>query len=80
MVEIHYFAALVDVVGKHKEDLDLPAGATIGDLCAALSDGYGTRLGQMLQVCAYLVDDELTRDPAAVLGSRVDVLPPFAGG
>ncbi|MGW4094312.1 MoaD/ThiS family protein, partial [Nocardia sp. NPDC004750] len=30
--------------------------------------------------CAYLVGDELTRDPAVALSPRVDVLPPFAGG
>ncbi|MEU1544755.1 MoaD/ThiS family protein [Nocardia sp. NPDC005745] len=80
MVEIRYFAAIADAVGKDSETLDLPAGATVADLRAALSATYGQDLDKMLSVCAYLIGDELTRDPAAALSPRVDVLPPFAGG
>lgn len=80
MVEIRYFAAIADAVGKDREDLDLPAGSTIGDLRTLLADTYGADLEKMLTVCAYLIGDELTRDPSTVLPSRVDVLPPFAGG
>lgn len=80
MVEIRYFAAIADAVGKDKETLELPAGATVGDLRSTLAESYGPRLDKMLGVCAYLVGDELTRDPAMPLTPRVDVLPPFAGG
>ncbi|GAB2446606.1 MoaD/ThiS family protein [Nocardia tengchongensis] len=80
MVEVRYFAAIADAVGKDKETLDLPSGATIADLRTTLSAAYGPKLDPMLKVCAYLIGDELTRDAATPLSSRVDVLPPFAGG
>ncbi|MCC3329576.1 MoaD/ThiS family protein [Nocardia abscessus] len=80
MVEIRYFAAIADAVGKDSETLDLPAGATVADLRSALSATYGPDLDKMLSVCAYLIGDELTRDPTSALSPRVDVLPPFAGG
>ncbi|MER7451188.1 MoaD/ThiS family protein [Nocardia beijingensis] len=80
MVEIRYFAAIADAIGKDGETIDLPAGATVADLRASLAATYGPDLDKMLSVCAYLVGDELTRDPAVALSPRVDVLPPFAGG
>ncbi|GAB0101211.1 MoaD/ThiS family protein [Nocardia sp. JMUB6875] len=80
MVEVRYFAAIADAVGKEKETLDLPSGATVGDLRTTLSAAYGPKLDPMLKVCAYLIGDELTRDATATLSPRVDVLPPFAGG
>ncbi|MEV6767874.1 MoaD/ThiS family protein [Nocardia sp. NPDC051030] len=80
MVEVRYFAAIADAVGKSSELLDLPADATIGDLRTSISAAYGPKLDPMLAVCAYLIGDELTRDATARLTPRVDVLPPFAGG
>ncbi|MFI6867395.1 MoaD/ThiS family protein [Nocardia sp. NPDC050406] len=80
MVEVRYFAAIADAVGKDKETLDLPPGSTIADLRTALATTYGPDLNTMLQVCAYLIGDELTRDATTPLTPRVDVLPPFAGG
>lgn len=80
MVEVRYFAAIADAVGKSAETLELPVGATVGDLRSTLSASYGPDLAKMLGVCAYLVGDELTRDPATPLTPRVDVMPPFAGG
>ncbi|WP_019930301.1 MoaD/ThiS family protein [Nocardia sp. BMG111209] len=80
MVEIRYFAAIADAVGKVSERFDLPAEATVADLRRVLTGTYGPELDPMLKVCAFLIDDELTRDDAAVLTARVDVLPPFAGG
>lgn len=80
MVEVRYFAAIADAVGKSSEHLDLPADATIGDLRTTLAATYGPDLDPMLKVCAYLIGDELTRDATVTLPPRVDVLPPFAGG
>ncbi|MGF6885834.1 molybdopterin synthase sulfur carrier subunit [Nocardia sp. GAS34] len=80
MVEVRYFAAIADAVGKSTEHLDLPAEATVSDLRHTLSAAYGPNLDPMLKVCAFLIGDELTRDASAVLTERVDVLPPFAGG
>lgn len=80
MVEVRYFAAIADAVGKPGEFLDLPAGSTIADLRITLGATYGPKLEPMLAVCAYLIGDELTRDLTTPLPPRVDVLPPFAGG
>ncbi|WP_024799437.1 MoaD/ThiS family protein [Nocardia sp. BMG51109] len=80
MVEVRYFAAIADAVGKSSEHLDLPAEATVADLRRTLADTYGPALDPLLKVCAYLIGDELTRDDSAALAPRVDVLPPFAGG
>ncbi|MGV9412146.1 MoaD/ThiS family protein [Nocardia sp. NPDC003693] len=80
MVEVRYFAAIADVIGKPGELLDLPAGSTVADLRTTLTTAYGPKLDPMLAVCAYLIGDELTRDASAALTPRVDVLPPFAGG
>ncbi|QLY30118.1 MoaD/ThiS family protein [Nocardia huaxiensis] len=80
MVEVRYFAAIADAVGKDRETLPLPAGSTVADLRTTLATTYGPDLDKMLGVCAYLIGDELTRDATATLTARVDVLPPFAGG
>ncbi|MFD0363252.1 MoaD/ThiS family protein [Nocardia sp. GCM10030253] len=80
VVEIRYFAAIADVVGKSSEELEFPAGATISDLRRRLATSYGADLDKMLGVCAFVLGEELTRDPNAKLSPRVDVLPPFAGG
>ncbi|GAB2707502.1 MoaD/ThiS family protein [Nocardia thraciensis] len=80
MVEVRYFAAIADAVGKSSERLDLSAEATVGDLRRTLAAAYGPDLEPMLKVCAFLLDDELTRDESMPLTARVDVLPPFAGG
>ncbi|MFD3703964.1 MoaD/ThiS family protein [Nocardia sp. NPDC058658] len=80
MVEVRYFAAIADAVGKNTELLDLPAGATVADLRATLAATYGSDVDGLVGVCAFLIGDELTRDPSAMLRDRVDVLPPFAGG
>ncbi|MFE9785080.1 MoaD/ThiS family protein [Nocardia salmonicida] len=80
MVEVRYFAAIADAVGKNTESLDLPAGATVADLRATLAATYGSDVDGLVGVCAFLIGDELTRDPSAMLRDRVDVLPPFAGG
>ncbi|WP_226438347.1 MULTISPECIES: MoaD/ThiS family protein [Rhodococcus] len=91
-IEVRYFAAAADAAGRDKETVDLPRGADLGALRAALLDRYGTDMRRVLSVAAYLVEPagpggspsgvqgELTRDLTHPVGSRVDVLPPFAGG
>ncbi|MGF6881371.1 NAD(P)-dependent dehydrogenase (short-subunit alcohol dehydrogenase family) [Nocardia sp. GAS34] len=74
------FAAIADLTGRSSETLDLAPEAAIADLRVALTDRYGEDMDSMLDVAAYLIGDELTRDPSASLTSWVDVLPSFAGG
>lgn len=79
-VEVRYFEAAAAAAGCRKETLSLPAGATLGHLRSALVGRHGTELGRILDVAAFLLGAEFTRDLELPVGSRVDVLPPFAGG
>ncbi len=45
-----------------------------------LAARYGDAMRLVLRNGSFLVDGVVSRDPAAVIGERVDVLPPFAGG
>lgn len=77
-VEVHLFAAARAAAGN--DTLLVPAG-TLTDVCAALVR-QAPGLGQVLPRCSLLVDGVSAHDDGALVaaGSRVDVLPPFAGG
>ena len=77
MVEVRYFAAAAEASGVEEETL---TAATVGELRALLADRYGAPMERVLASGSFLVDGVVSRDPAVALGSRVDVLPPFAGG
>lgn len=91
-IEVRYFAAAADAAGRDEETVELPAGADLAALRALLLDRYGADMQRVLSVAAFLVEGagpggaggpvqgELTRDLTHPVGSRVDVLPPFAGG
>lgn len=79
-VQVRYFAAAAEAADRAEETLTLPADADLARLREVLVERYGERMEKILAVAAYLVDSELTRDPAGAVGSQVDVLPPFAGG
>ena len=76
-VAVRYFAAAADAAGTRSETL---AADTVGQLRSQLVDRYGEAMARVLRTGSFLVDGRATRDDAAALGSRVDVLPPFAGG
>ncbi|MFF0816414.1 MoaD/ThiS family protein [Rhodococcus sp. NPDC003318] len=79
-VTVRYFAAAEEAAGCGEEAVSLVAGATLGDLRAALIDRHGAAMERVLTVAAFLQGDELTRDLGVAAADRVDVLPPFAGG
>ncbi|MGO1949931.1 MAG: MoaD/ThiS family protein [Mycobacteriaceae bacterium] len=90
MVEIHYFAAARAARGAAQESVPGAAGTLAGlldDLGARHTDetAGGMTLSQVFDRCSFLVDGRtVTRPdaPAITLDdvTRVDVLPPFAGG
>lgn len=80
MVEVRYFAGAAEAFGCVQESFDLPAGSDLGSLKAAVLERHGADVAAVLRVSAFLVGDDLTRDPSVTFGDRVDVLPPFAGG
>lgn len=79
-VEVHLFAAARAAVGASV--LVVPA-ATLTGLLDAMTDGYPA-FAAVRPKCSYLVDGTAVHgdlgEIAVAPGSRVDVLPPFAGG
>lgn len=78
---VGYYAAAADAAGRDSETLET-AATTVGELSAEIEARHGDTMAAILGVSAFLVGDELVRDPATPLGesAAVDVLPPFAGG
>jgi len=79
-VTVRYFAAAAEAAGRDEEELDVGAAATLGELKAILDERYGAHMRRVLASGSFLIDEVVQRDPACALTSRVDVLPPFAGG
>jgi molybdopterin converting factor small subunit len=77
-VLVRYFAAAAEAAGREEEQL--PGVATVGELKLELLSRYGDAMARVLASGSFLVDGVVSRDDARSLGSRVDVLPPFAGG
>lgn len=77
-VVVRYFAAAADAAGVEEESL--PAVTTVGALRAVLVERYGDAMARVLASGSFLVDGVVSRDDSRSVGTRVDVLPPFAGG
>ena len=84
MVDVHYFAAARAAAGRAQ---DTAEAATLGELLNVLRDRHtgnteaGMSFAEVLQRCTFLVDGASASEDAVLSdASRVDVLPPFAGG
>jgi sulfur-carrier protein len=77
VAEVRYFAAAAEAAGRDAETVD---ASTVGELHADLEARYGDAMARVLRNGSFLVDGVVSRDPGRLLGERVDVLPPFAGG
>ena len=76
-VEVHLYAAARAAVGTPK--VRVPAGrlSAVLDAIEAAHPAFAS----VRPRCSYLVDEVAVHDDVAVpVGSRVDVLPPVAGG
>ncbi|WP_080792961.1 MoaD/ThiS family protein [Corynebacterium pacaense] len=84
-MEIHYFAAARAARGRTQETLP-ETGSTLGqllDLLGGLHTGTaaGMTLAEVFTRCTFLIDGRAARPADSLSGAtRVDVLPPFAGG
>jgi len=86
MLTVHYFAAARAAAGVASEQVEAPA--TLGDLVAQLSEEHtgtteaGMSLKEVLERCSFLIDGagNTAMDSPLAGVTRVDVLPPFAGG
>ena len=88
-MNVRYFAAARAAAGMEEERFDLPAGATVESLLAAVLEverpepPAGTPpLARILARSSFLHNEVAVRDRTVVLSDSdvVDVLPPFAGG
>ena len=77
-ITVRYFAAAAEAAGVREEHL--PHVGTVGALRQLLVARYGDAMARVLASGSFLVDGVVSRDDATMLGSTVDVLPPFAGG
>ncbi|MEW2429983.1 MoaD/ThiS family protein [Micromonospora sp. NPDC047644] len=77
---VRYFAGARAAAGRAEEAV--PAGRSLDDLTAELTQRHGGRLAGVLRVASFLVDGVTCHDRQAPLpaGATIDVLPPFAGG
>ena len=88
MVDVHFFAAARDAAGcAHTSLAEAEVPATLDDLLQFLASSFtgstaaGTSMGEVLERCSFLLDGKAGTAETPLNGiSRVDVLPPFAGG
>ena len=85
-MDIHYFAAARAARGLDREAIAVQ-DATLRDLLIRLGEEHtdataaGMTLAQVFDRCTFLIDGRSAQPEASLVGvSRVDVLPPFAGG
>ncbi len=74
---MRYFAAAAEAAGREQEELE---ARTVAELKAVLVAAYGEPMRKVLASGSFLVDGVVSRDDNALVGARIDVLPPFAGG
>ena len=77
MANVRYFAAAAEAAGREEEELE---ASTVAQLKALLVEKYGEPMKKVLASGSFLIDGVASRDDAATIGARIDVLPPFAGG
>jgi molybdopterin synthase catalytic subunit len=79
-VRLLAFATAADALGGEEHELELPDGATVGDLKERLAADHPT-LGPLWARMAVAVDGEVsTPDAALADGGEVALLPPVSGG
>ena len=75
-----FFAAYRDAVGTSTLQVDLPEGATVGDLVSGLR-ARGAPFSQLPELPAVAVNRTIVRGDAALThGDEIAFLPPVAGG
>jgi molybdopterin synthase sulfur carrier subunit len=81
-VTVRYFAAARAAAGIDAEPVEVPPGATVADVVAAIRRRHPGDLATVLDRCSFLLDEVAVRDRSTIVpdGAAVDVLPPFAGG
>ena len=80
MIDVQLFARARDIAGAGRITVDLPAGATVGDLRRRLSELL-PNLARLLERSALAVDNEMAGDALVLTApAEVALLPPVSGG
>ena len=80
-IEVLYFAAVRDLVGKDAESIDLPANvATIAALAVLLARRHPSLEGRLGSVRFARNETFAAEDEALADGDVVALIPPVAGG
>ena len=79
-IELLLFASSKDLFGKPQISIELPDGATVGDLKAALTDQQPDAVS-LIQRCAFSVDQRYATDATILLANHeIAMIPPVSGG
>ena len=78
-IAVTYYASLAEAVGTRTEELPV-ARRDVGAVRAAVAARHGGRAAEIAALSCVLDGDRLLREPGDPVGTRVDLLPPFAGG
>jgi sulfur-carrier protein len=79
-MKVRLFARARDLAGADCIDVDMPAGATVGELRRTLGQRYPA-LAMLLERSALAVNDEFADDGLTLpVNPEVALLPPVSGG
>lgn len=78
-IQVLYFAAVAELVGRREESLDVEA-ATVAELAAALEARHPSLSGRLAQVRFAVNETFVKVDEPLADGDVVAVIPPVAGG
>ncbi len=79
-VQVRYFAAAAEAADSDEETIEVAPDATLAWLRTHIVMTYGLAMSAAIKNGSFLVDGVAAADDSDLIGDRVDVLPPFAGG
>jgi molybdopterin synthase catalytic subunit len=80
VISVRLFAGLREMIGERDVDVELPEGATVGDLRARLGEEYPI-VQAFLPTLVCAVDEEyVPSEHVLQSGDRVALIPPVSGG
>ena len=80
IASVRMFARARDLAGVEAVSVELPGGATVGDLRRRLADRVPD-LAALLPRCAFAVNEEYAGDEAPIpAGAEIALIPPVSGG
>jgi molybdopterin synthase catalytic subunit len=79
-VRVRCFALAADLLGGRQSDVELPAGATVGDLLAELGRKFPGFAQLAPRILAAMAEEYVDRSRPLKDGDEVVIIPPVSGG